>query len=307
MILFYDTEKNRKVNFIRHMKVYGFLWLSMSVTLQAALFTYPLNYTDFPLLTSGLLGGFITQGIIYGAGLIYFYMGFQVMSDRLQSMYFKKAQFNMLLFIVKNYLYYMIPVCYVTITVVFVLPFVGDGPIYAAVMDQFFLTPCNNYWWTNVLLVSNFQPWGTQEMCSANISLISNEFWLIIVLIPLFGFVYKNYYRRALACWFFLIGVGASLIPLVYVSLAFNTDSYPGFMSNAYDNMMTKIYYRIPPFLIGIACAIFHFEFKYVDKLNDGSKPFHKDYLLRLARNTLSFKTSCYVAGLACVAAPMLL
>jgi hypothetical protein len=46
----------------------------------------------------------MTSGIVYGYGLIYFYMGFQVMNDRLVSMYVKKTQFNMLLFIVKNYL-----------------------------------------------------------------------------------------------------------------------------------------------------------------------------------------------------------
>ena len=278
MILFYDTEKSRKVSFIRHMKVLGFLWVSMSTTLQVALLTYPLNYLDFPKLTKGLIGTLMSSGIIYGYGLIYFYMGFQVMNDRLISMYVKKTQFNMLLFIVKNYLYYMIPVCYITVAVLFIVPFVGDGPIFPKIMDDFFYDSCNNYWWTNILLISNFVPWNSREMCSANISLISNEFQMVIILIPLIGYVYKNYYRRALAILFTVIGVGASLIPVLYMTLYKGTDSYPGYMSNSFDNMMTKIYFRIPPFLIGIALAIFQFEYKYVDKLNDGTKPFHKDY-----------------------------
>jgi hypothetical protein len=37
MILFYDTEKSRKVSFMRHMKVLGFIWVAMSTTLQVAL------------------------------------------------------------------------------------------------------------------------------------------------------------------------------------------------------------------------------------------------------------------------------
>ena len=90
MILFYDTEKSRKVSFIRHLKVFGFFWVSMSSTLQVALMTYPLNYSDIPKLTSGFIGTLMTSGVIYGYGIIYFYMGFQVMNDRLMCMYIKK-------------------------------------------------------------------------------------------------------------------------------------------------------------------------------------------------------------------------
>jgi hypothetical protein len=53
-------------------------------------------------------------------------------------------------------------------------------------------------------------------MCMTNIALISNEFQMIVVLIPLFGFIYKNYYRRLLATVFFLIGIGGSLVPVLY-------------------------------------------------------------------------------------------
>ncbi len=91
-------------------------------------------------------------------------------------MFLKKQNFNMLLFIVKNFLYYMIPVVYITMIILFILPFIGDGPIFPLVMDDFFLESCGSYWWTNVLLISNYYPWSTAKMCGAHISFISNEF-----------------------------------------------------------------------------------------------------------------------------------
>lgn len=201
----------------------------------------------------------------------------------------------------------MIPVCYVTCMIIFILPFIGDGPLFTKVMDDFFLGSCSQYWWTNVLLISNYVPWDTNNMCGAHLALISNEFQLIIILIPLLGFVYKNYYRRALAIVFLVIGVAGSLIPVFYMTIKYDIDGYPGFLSPSYSDLLTKIYFRIPPFLIGMGLAIFQFEFKYVDKLNDGTKPFHKDYLEKITKNSLLFKFGCYFTGVVFLTAPLFL
>lgn len=82
------------------------------------------------------------------------------MNDRLVSMYVKKTQFNMLLFIVKNYLQYSLSVSYMTMAVMFIFPFIGDGPIFPDIISDFFLDSCS-YWWTNFLLISNWVPWST--------------------------------------------------------------------------------------------------------------------------------------------------
>lgn len=136
-------------------------------------------------------------------------------------------------------------------------------------------------------------------MCGAHISLISNEFQMIIVLIPLFGYVYNKYHRDVLTTLFFIIGIGASMVPVIYVSLAHNVVSFPGFMSNAYSEMYTKVYFRIPPFLMGIALGIFHFEYRHVDKLKDGSKPFHRDYIQKMIKKyPRMFNFICYLVGM---------
>ena len=206
------------------------------------------------------------------------------MYDRLMTMYYKKHDFNYLLFIVKNFLIYMLPVCYTMVMIIFVLPFMGSGPLYAQIISEFYQKSCSNYWWTNVILISNYYPWNVEDMCGSHFSLIANEFQLVVILIPLFGYIYKNYFRMTLTSAFFLIGFGASIIPVLYFTTRQDfVDAYAGFLNGSYNDMLTKIYYRLPPFLIGIAVAIFNFEYKHVNKLNDGSKPFHKDYIDKLS------------------------
>lgn len=79
---------------------------------------------------------------MYGYGIIYFYTGFQVMYDRLMTMYYKKQDFNYLLFIIKNFLTYMLPVCYTMVLIIFGLPFIGEGPIFAQIIDDFYQNSC---------------------------------------------------------------------------------------------------------------------------------------------------------------------
>lgn len=126
------------------------------------------------------------------------------------------------LFIVKNFLHYMIPVAFITMSILFVLPFLGEGPIYTKILDDFFLTSCSNNWWANILLISNWYPFMISNTCASNITLISNEFQLIVILIPLLGYVYKNLYRRALIITFSIIGVGFSMVPVIWVTIANN-------------------------------------------------------------------------------------
>jgi hypothetical protein len=101
-----------------------------------------LNYSDFTALSKTFAGTVMSSGMMYGYGLIYLYMGFQVMYDRLMTMYYKKQDFNYLLFIVKTFLLYMLPVCYTMVLIMFVLPFIGEGPIFAHIIEEFYQKSC---------------------------------------------------------------------------------------------------------------------------------------------------------------------
>lgn len=99
---------------------------------------------------------------------------------------------------------------------------------------------------------------------------------MVAVFIPLFIYIYRKAYRKVLIASFLIITIAGSLIPTFVMTFEYGINSFPGFMSNGYDYMFMKTYYRIPPFIIGIAIAIVKFEYKYVSVLNDGTKPFHK-------------------------------
>lgn len=90
------------------------------------------------------------------------------MNDRLMCQYVKQQEFNKLLFVVKTFLLYMIPVCYTMVLIMYIMPFVGSGPIYAKIMDDFFYEGCKDYWWTNLILINNFYPWNINSTCGAH-------------------------------------------------------------------------------------------------------------------------------------------
>jgi peptidoglycan/LPS O-acetylase OafA/YrhL len=157
-------------------------------------------------------------------------------------------------------------------------------------------------------LINNFYPWDINSTCGGHLAQIANEFQLIILLVPILAYLYQNYNskRKVLYMIFSVLGL-MSLAAVVTITIEFNVDGYPGFMSQAFSDMYTKIYYRLPPFLIGVALAIFHFEYKHVDKLKDGSQPFHKHLIKDLMKNKMTFKLLSYGVGFLCCAIPILL
>lgn len=119
----------------------------------------------------------------------------------------------------------------------------------------------------------------------------------MIVLVPLFVFVYKNAYRKVLISTFIFVAVFGSFIPTFYISYKYEINSFPGYMSNGFSSLFMKTYYRMPPFMLGIALAIMKFEYKFVGTLNDGTTPFHKILIEKMKQN-ISRKFIGYVAGL---------
>lgn len=56
---------------------------------------------------------------------------------------------------------------------------------------------------------------------------------------------------------------------------------------------------------MGIGTAIFHFEYRYVDKLNDGTKPAHKEFIDKV-KDKRAFKLVCYIFGIILLISPIL-
>jgi len=79
MILFYDTEKKNKVGYLRIIKVIGFMWVCFDTMYYISLNSYPVNYNEYPYLTTNFISTILMQGIIFGFSLVYFYSGFSIM------------------------------------------------------------------------------------------------------------------------------------------------------------------------------------------------------------------------------------
>ena len=75
---------------MRVLKVVGFIWVCFDWTIYAAFKTFPVNFDDFPFLTTNPWAVLMNSGVIYGFSILYFYAGFHTMHDRLQSLYVKK-------------------------------------------------------------------------------------------------------------------------------------------------------------------------------------------------------------------------
>jgi len=142
IILFYDTEKNYKVGFMRILKFLGFIWISFDTTFYVALRTYPVNYVDYPSLTTKPFATILMSGVIFGLSMVYFYSGFAAMYDVLLSIYVRQQKFNPLLFIFRCFIFYVIPVAFTTAIMVAVFPYIGEGPLYSLITKDMFLDNC---------------------------------------------------------------------------------------------------------------------------------------------------------------------
>ena len=281
---------------MRFLKVFGFIWICFDTTFYIGLRTYPINYNEYPALTTLPSATLMNAGIIFGFSMVYFYSGFATMYDILQSIYVRQQDFSTLLFFIRCYIFYVIPVAFTTAIMVAVFPFIGGGPLYSKITQEMFLDSCSQYWWTNILLISNFYPAKFSDQCGNNLTYIANEFQMMVILIPLFVLVYKNAYRNVLIGALFVVGICGSLIPTFVLTLQNNINGYPGYLSNGYDLLFMKIYYRIPPFLMGIALGIIKFEYKYVGTLNDGTYPVHKALIDKL-KHKKHCKMIAYISG----------
>lgn len=54
-----------------------------------------------------------------------------------------------------------------------------------------------------------------------------------------------------------------SIIPTIYFTYKYDISAFPGFLNSGYDYLYTRIWFRINPFLFGIALASIKFEYKY--------------------------------------------
>ncbi|CDW85512.1 UNKNOWN [Stylonychia lemnae] len=304
--LFYDLDNAKKVSYMRALKVFGFIWISFNFVLGIAFKAFPQNQGDYPEVTTNFFSVILLQGQIYGFGLFYFYSGFHHMYENLICIYVKRQNFNVVIFAIRTIIMFFLSMVLITSIMVAFFPFLGSGPLYAFMSEQIFINTCKKYWWTNLLLINNFYPWNLSDQCGLALTFFSNDVQMVLTLIPLYLYLYKNTYRKVFIISFLIIAFGASFIPTFYYTFTKKVNSFPNIDTKMAQEILSRLFYRIPLFLCGIALAILKFEYKYVDKLNDGSFPFHKKFLINLKQKKYCYAI-LYTVGFSLILFPLLI
>jgi hypothetical protein len=141
--IFYDFDKNRKVGFMRGIKVLALIWTTFVQTYYYAFISYPINTLETPQITTNGLSVVFLSGMIFGYDMFIFYAAFSVMNEKLKSIYIQNIKFNLLLYIIKTYLQYVLPISIFLTLMTCAYPFIDDSsPIYAYITDKYFVANC---------------------------------------------------------------------------------------------------------------------------------------------------------------------
>ncbi|XP_078365906.1 O-acyltransferase like protein-like isoform X2 [Oculina patagonica] len=134
--------------------------------------------------------------------------------------------------------------------------FLGDGPLWYAMQEE---TPCDKYWWTNLLYINNFYPTSFNNTCFGWAWYLANDMQFYIIA-PAILFIAYRFRLRGLLL---ITGVLASIsfiatavliahynIAIVQLSAAANAEKARGVDSGSL--IYEKPYCRIAPYLVGM-------------------------------------------------------
>ncbi len=77
-----------------------------------------------------------------------------VHSDNSESKYFLKQQeFSFFVNVFRKYLRLLVPIAFATLGIQYIMPFIGEGPVYLVALKDQMLIPCEGSWFLNLLFV----------------------------------------------------------------------------------------------------------------------------------------------------------
>lgn len=141
-------------------KVIGLFWVTACFVYFWALMSYPTNYYDILTITTDAVGSILLLGGIFGFDMILFYTAFTIMYDKLSTLYLRRIKFSFFSHILKNIIYYCVCLSLMICIMNFIYPFIGQGPLFAFMTNKYIVQNCNDYWYSNILFISDFYPWN---------------------------------------------------------------------------------------------------------------------------------------------------
>ncbi|CAF1532265.1 unnamed protein product [Adineta steineri] len=158
----------------------------------------------------------------------------------------------------ERYLRLIPPYIMVFLLYIYVVPFIGQGPLWTAKDFPMKNSDCHDYWWAYFLLINNFVPNGVGTRCMGYYWYVSNDFQLFLIapflIVPLY------YFPIIGSC--ILLGVlfASSCILAFNIANTYRVGQILVTLQAIWEDTYTKPYCRAAPYIIGIVLGYIFFK-----------------------------------------------
>ena len=212
----------------------------------------------------GVASRFSFQVIINGffsVDSFFFLSGLLVAYLTLRDLNRRRGRFPALMYYIHRYLRITPTYAFVLFFQWFLTVHLTDGPLFISRYGPGSppYETCNQYWWTNLLYINNFYPWKLAEECMGWTWYLANDMQFYIVAPLMVVMLYYSLPLGLMSVGIFLFGsfIATGSIAGYYEFYA-NTfyplfaGSNETFVTMSTDELYTKPYGRISPYLVGI-------------------------------------------------------
>ena len=237
-------------------------WVVVGHSFNFILLVPTVNFANLSLLFEGTLFGIIPAGV-FAVDTFFFLSGLLTCYLLAIKMYPKKGVTNFFLVYFHRYYRLIFPLLFMQGFAVWLIRYLGDGPIYRQTWDAS-LKPCNKYWWSNLLFINNLVPWKMGEEWIGWVWYLANDFQFFLVTPPILYVFCKN--RKVGYALFYLLLLGSML----YNGILFGVYNISIIESSKEIDVPSLIYVkpwaRIGAYIIGWLFGLGIFELKMKEK-----------------------------------------
>ena len=183
------------------------------------------------------------------------------------------------------------------------LPYLGNGPIWNYYGKL--VAPCNNYWWTNVLWISNLYPVEFDDKCLPWTWFVPCYVQLSLLLPPAL-YLYKNVESKMMSG---IILTSITLLSVVCVYIfAFTTDygATPANSEEFFSKVFMNPIFHFSSFFFGICMSLVYIRFRKERGHITALKNSFSSRLIEMIRHNQAPRYFIYLIGVICIAGSIL-
>lgn len=169
-------------------------------------------------------------------------------------------------FLIYFHRYYRLifPLVFVTLFTMYIMRYIGDGPMNRNLWDGLTMKNCNKYWWTNFLFINNLYPWDMGAECIGWVWYLANDFQFFIISPPIIYAYCKNRIAGYMLIGFLIF---VSMMVNGILTLVYNIGI--DLSSNQVDGMTllySKPWGRMGAYFVGALFGLTFFEYRNREK-----------------------------------------